>query len=150
MRKLTYSIICLCAVCLFVGCGDNGYTLELSAIDSIINEKPDSALRLLDNLSPKVAAFRANKPVWGIYNIDMIAGICILMKMRDSAEIILKSVLEQYRKYGFEKQALRYSRVLSYPLIFLVNTKSRLYEVSSVFMATLICKAITTNVGMRI
>lgn len=57
-------------------------------------------------------AFRANKPMWGIYNIDMIAGTYILMNKKDSAEIILKSVLEQYRKYGFTQQALRSSRTL--------------------------------------
>ena len=36
---------------LLVGCGGDGYTPELRAIDTIINEKPDSALRLLDSLS---------------------------------------------------------------------------------------------------
>ena len=39
------------AMLLLVGCGGDGYTPELRAIDTIINEKPDSALRLLDSLS---------------------------------------------------------------------------------------------------
>jgi tetratricopeptide (TPR) repeat protein len=220
------------AVVLLTGCGGDGYTPELRAIDTIINEKPDSALRLLDNLSTEAAAwpksqrmrhslltlkaqnkadvtftsdsiakvlvdyfdsygntnermqahyllgrvysdmgqaprsidcylravtladttaanfdfytlscvysqmatvfyrqllltneiearkkashyaFRANKPLWGIYNIDMIAGTYILLNKKDSAEIIIKSALEQYRKYGYNQQALRSSRVL--------------------------------------
>jgi hypothetical protein len=57
-------------------------------------------------------AFRANKPKWGIYNIDMIAGTYILLNKKDSAEIILKSVLEQYREHGYTQQALRSSRTL--------------------------------------
>lgn len=220
------------ALLLLTGCGGDGYTPELRAIDTIINEKPDSALRLLDSLITEAAAwpksqrmrhslltlkaqnkadvtftsdsiakvlvdyfdshgttnermqahyllgraysdmgeapravssyqdaidaadttaidcdfytldcvysqmatvfyrqllltneiearkkasyyaFRANKPMWGIYNIDMIAGTYILMNKKDSAEIILKSVLEQYRKYGYTQEALRSSRSL--------------------------------------
>ena len=42
---------------LLVGCGGDGYTPELRAIDTIINEKPDSALRLLDSLSTEAAAW---------------------------------------------------------------------------------------------
>ena len=57
-------------------------------------------------------AFRANQPRWGIYNIDVSAGAYILLNKKDSAEIILKSVREQYHKYGYIQQALRSSRVL--------------------------------------
>ena len=57
-------------------------------------------------------AFLANMPKLGIYNIDMIAGSYILMNKKDSAEIILKSVLEQYRKFGYFQQALRSSKTL--------------------------------------
>lgn len=42
---------------LLTGCGGDGYTPELRAIDSVINEKPDSALRLLDSLSNEAAAW---------------------------------------------------------------------------------------------
>ena len=42
---------------LLVGCGGDGYTPELRAIDTIINEKPDSALRLLDSLSTEATAW---------------------------------------------------------------------------------------------
>jgi len=220
------------AMMLLTGCSGDGYTPELLAIDSIINEKPDSALRLLDSLGTEARswsksqrmrhslltmkaqnktdvtftsdsvvldlvdyfdhhgttnermqahyllgrvysdmgeapraissyqdaidvadttvtdfdfytlscvysqmatvfyrqllltneiearkkasyyAFRANKPKWGIYNIDMIAGTYILLNKKDSAEIILKSVLEQYREHGYTQQALRSSRTL--------------------------------------
>ncbi len=59
-------------------------------------------------------AFLANMPKLGIYNIDMIAGSYILMNKKDSAEIILKSVLEQYRKHGYVQQALRSSKTLMF------------------------------------
>lgn len=42
---------------LLVGCGGDGYTPELRAIDTIINEKPDSALHLLDSLSTEAAGW---------------------------------------------------------------------------------------------
>jgi hypothetical protein len=231
VKRLT-GIIVLGAMMLLTGCSGDGYTPELLAIDSIINEKPDSALRLLDSLGTEAKswsksqrmrhslltmkaqnkayvpftsdslardlvsyydrhgspndrllsryllgcvyrdlheaphavdcyldaisqadttatecdfytlecaysqladtyynqllltneiearkkasyyAFRANKPKWGIYNIDMIAGTYILLNKKDSAEIILKSVLEQYREHGYTQQALRSSRAL--------------------------------------
>lgn len=232
IAKRLIGIIVLGAAVLLTGCSGDGYTPELLAIDSIINEKPDSALRLLDSLGTEARswsksqrmrhslltmkaqnkayvpftsdslandlvsyydrhgspndrllsryllgcvyrdlheapnavdcyldaisqadttatecdfytlecaysqladtyynqllltneiearkkasyyAFRANKPKWGIYNIDMIAGTYILLNKKDSAEIILKSVLEQYREHGYTQQALRSSRTL--------------------------------------
>ena len=42
---------------LLVGCSGDGYTPELRAIDTIINEKPDSALHLLDSLSTEATAW---------------------------------------------------------------------------------------------
>lgn len=45
------------AMLLLVGCGGDGYTPELRAIDTIINEKPDSALRLLDSLSTEAQSW---------------------------------------------------------------------------------------------
>ena len=42
---------------LLAGCGGDGYTPELRAIDTIINEKPDSALHLLDSLSTEAAGW---------------------------------------------------------------------------------------------
>ena len=230
--KRLIGIIVLGAMMLLTGCSGDGYTPELLAIDSILNEKPDSALRLLDSLGTEARswsksqrmrhslltmkaqnktdvtftsdsvvldlvdyfdhhgttnermqahyllgrvysdmgeapraissyqdaidvadttvtdfdfytlscvysqmatvfyrqllltneiearkkasyyAFRANKPKWGIYNIDMIAGTYILLNKKDSAEIVLKSVLEQYREHGYTQQALRSSKTL--------------------------------------
>ena len=232
IAKRLIRIIVVGAMVLLTGCGGDGYTPELRAIDSMISEKPDSALHLLDSLSTESAgwsksqrmrhslltmkarnkayvpftsdtiakdlvsyydsngtpndrvlahyllgcvyrdlgeaphavdcyldavsladttsadcdfytlssvysqlatvfyrqlllsneiearkkashyAFLANMPKWGIYNIDMIAGTYILMNKKDSAEIILKSVLEQYRKFGYFQQALRSSKTL--------------------------------------
>lgn len=57
-------------------------------------------------------AFRANQTQWGIYNQAMLSNTYILMNKKDSAEIILRSVLEQYRKHGYIQQALRISRTL--------------------------------------
>ena len=59
-------------------------------------------------------AFCANQMKWGIYNQAMSAGAYLLLNKKDSAEIILKSALEQYRKYGYTQQALRYSKKLIY------------------------------------
>ncbi|MBR4729280.1 MAG: hypothetical protein IK075_03375, partial [Prevotella sp.] len=57
-------------------------------------------------------SFRANKSKWALYNQVMSAGAYILLNKKDSAEIILKSALEQYRKHGYIQQALRYSKTL--------------------------------------
>ena len=57
-------------------------------------------------------AFRAKKTQWAIYNQVMSAGAYILLNKKDSAELILKSALEQYRKHGYIRQAIRYSRPL--------------------------------------
>ena len=57
-------------------------------------------------------AYRANQPKWGIYNHAISAGAYILLNKKDSAELILKSAIEQYRKYGYTQEALRYSRTL--------------------------------------
>ena len=230
-KRLT-GIIVLGAMMLLTGCSGDGYTPELLAIDSILNEKPDSALRLLDSLGTEARswsksqrmrhslltmkaqnkayvpftsdslandlvsyydrhgspndrllsryllgcvyrdlheaphavdcyldaisqadttatecdfytlecaysqladtyhnqllltneiearkkasyyAFRANQTQWGIYNQAMLSNTYILMNKKDSAEIILRSVLEQYRKHGYIQQALRISRTL--------------------------------------
>ena len=47
--KRLIGIMFVGAVVLLAGCGGNGYTPELHTLDSIVNEKPDSALRLLDS-----------------------------------------------------------------------------------------------------
>ncbi len=59
-------------------------------------------------------AFRANQPIWAIYNQAVSAGAYILLNKKDSAEIILKSALEQYNKHDYSQQALRYSKTLMY------------------------------------
>ena len=59
-------------------------------------------------------ASRANQIQWAIYHQAMSSGAYILMNKKDSAEIILKSALEQYRKHGYTQQALRYSKTLLY------------------------------------
>ena len=57
-------------------------------------------------------ALRANQIKWSLYNQAWSAGAYILLNKNDSAEIILKSVLQQYHKYGYTQEALRYSRSL--------------------------------------
>ena len=59
-------------------------------------------------------AFRANQVQWALYDKVLSAGAYILLNKKDSAEIILKSALEQYRKYGYSQRALRYSKTLMY------------------------------------
>ena len=54
-------------------------------------------------------AFRANQIKWGIYNQVLSAGAYMLLNKKDSAEIILKSALDQYRENGYTQQALHYS-----------------------------------------
>ncbi len=232
IAKRLIGIIVVGAMLLLAGCSGDGYTPELHTLDSIINENPDSALRLLDSLSTEAKswsksqrmrhslltmkaqnkayvpftsdslandlvsyydrhgspndrllsryllgcvyrdlheaphavdcyldaisqadttatecdfytlecaysqladtyhnqllltneiearkkasyyAFRANQTQWGIYNQAMLSNTYILMNKKDSAEIILRSVLEQYRKHGYIQQALRISRTL--------------------------------------
>jgi len=57
-------------------------------------------------------AFRANQLQWALYDKAMSAGAYFLLNKNDSAEIILKSVLQQYRENGYTQEALRYSKKL--------------------------------------
>ena len=57
-------------------------------------------------------AFCANQIEWAIYDQILSSGAYILLNKKDSAEIILKSALEQYRKHGYIQQSLRYSKKL--------------------------------------
>jgi hypothetical protein len=57
-------------------------------------------------------AFCADQIQWGLYDQVLSAGAYILLNKKDSAEIILKSALEQYRKHGYTQHALRFSRTL--------------------------------------
>ena len=59
-------------------------------------------------------AFRANQIQWGLYDQVLSAGAYILLNKKDSAEIILKSTLEHYRKHGYTQHALRFSKKLMY------------------------------------
>ena len=59
-------------------------------------------------------AFCADQIQWGLYDQVLSAGAYILLNKKDSAEIILKSALEQYRKHGYTQQALRFSKKLMY------------------------------------
>lgn len=57
-------------------------------------------------------AFRVNQVQWALYDKVLSAGAYILLNKKDSAEIILKSALDQYRENGYNQQALRYSKTL--------------------------------------
>lgn len=57
IAKRLIGIIVLGAAVLLTGCSGDGYTPELLAIDSILNEKPDSALRLLDSLGTEARSW---------------------------------------------------------------------------------------------
>ena len=49
-----------------------------------------------------------------IYHQGMIAGNYILMNKRDSAEILLRKTIRQYRAHGYEQEALQFSTSLMY------------------------------------
>ena len=59
-------------------------------------------------------AFRANRPYWGVYNLDMSTGAYILLNKMDSAEILLKKAIELYREYGYIQRGLQASTTLLY------------------------------------
>lgn len=62
-------------------------------------------------------AFRAGQTKWGIYNQAISSGAYILMNMKDSAEIVLRSALAKYRNNGYAQAALRHSRTLIHLLV---------------------------------
>ena len=57
IAKRLIGIIVVGAMLLLAGCSGDGYTPELHTLDSIINENPDSALRLLDSLSTEAKSW---------------------------------------------------------------------------------------------
>ena len=57
-------------------------------------------------------AFVSGDTLIGIYDYKMIAGSYILQSKKDSAEIILKEAMNQYRKQGKEQEALQASTML--------------------------------------
>ena len=57
-------------------------------------------------------AFHANQLKWALYDKVMSAGAYMLLNKNDSAENILKSVLQQYRDNGYTQEALRFSKKL--------------------------------------
>ena len=57
-------------------------------------------------------ALRAKQIKWSLYDQAMSAGAYMLLNKQDSAEIILKSALKQYREKGYIQEALLYSRLL--------------------------------------
>lgn len=59
-------------------------------------------------------ALRANQLQWALYDKAMSAGAYILLNKKDSAEIILKATLKQFRENGYTQEALRYSKILIY------------------------------------
>ncbi len=55
--KKQIGIIVVGTILLLTGCCNDGYTPMLHTLDSLINEKPDSALRLLDSLGTDAAGW---------------------------------------------------------------------------------------------
>lgn len=54
MRRLPYFLLCLWALCILMGCAGDGYNPTLRAVDSLVNDHPDSALTLLNNMKAEV------------------------------------------------------------------------------------------------
>ena len=56
----------------------------------------------------------AEDTLLAIYHQGMIAGNYILMSKRDSAELLLRETMRQYRAHGYEQEALQFSTSLMY------------------------------------
>ena len=97
MRRLPYYIICLWAVCVLIGCTGNGYTPALQAIDSLMNDSPDSALSMLERMKSEV-------PEWS--KAQRMRYHLLTMKARNKAYIdftsdsLAKDVVEYYDNHG--------------------------------------------------
>lgn len=57
-------------------------------------------------------AFLANDSINGIYEQGMLAGVYIIINKRDSAELLLKEVMEGFNQYGHTQDALLFSTSL--------------------------------------
>ena len=95
--KKLIGVIILAEILLLAGCSGDGYTPELRAIDSIINEKPDSALRLLDSLNteaqswPKSQRMRHSLLTMKAQNKDYVPF---------TSDTIAKDLVGYYDNYG--------------------------------------------------
>ena len=90
----------------------------LSTVYSQLSESYHRQLLLTNEIEARRKAshyaYRANQPLWGIYNLDMSAGAYILLNKKDSAEIIQKQVMALYDEYGYHQRALQTSEALMY------------------------------------
>ena len=67
----------------------------------------------------------AKDTLLAIYHQGMIAGNYILMSKRDSAELLLRETMRQYRAHGYEQEALQTSTMLMH---LYVDKSDRLFE----------------------
>ncbi len=63
-----------------------------------------------------------------IYHQGMVAGNYILMNKRDSAEILLRETMRQYRAHGYEQEALQTSTMLMHLYAYKPNRLSELKQ----------------------
>lgn len=97
MRRLPYYIVCLWAVCVLIGCTGNGYTPALQAIDSLMNDSPDSALSMLKGMALEV-------PGWS--KAQRMRYYLLTMKAQNKAYVdftsdsLAKDVVEYYDNHG--------------------------------------------------
>ena len=97
MRRLPYYIVCLWAVCVLIGCTGNVYTPALQAIDSLMNDNPDSALSMLKGMASEV-------PGWS--KAQRMCYHLLTMKAQNKAYVdftsdsLAKEVVEYYDNHG--------------------------------------------------
>lgn len=68
-----------------------------------------------------------------IYHQGMITGNYILMNKRDSAEILLRETMRQYRAHGYEQEALQFSTSLMYLYVDQPDRQAELKQLIEVF-----------------
>ena len=96
MRHISY-IISLLVVCVLMGCAGDGYNPTLRAIDSLVNDHPDSALILLNGMKTEVDGWSRSQRMR--YHL-------LTMKAQNKAYVdfttdsLAKEVVEYYDNHG--------------------------------------------------
>ena len=97
MRRLPYFLLCLWALCILMGCAGDGYSPTLKAIDSLMADRPDSALTLLYGMKTEVGGWSRSQRMR--YHL-------LTMKAQNKAYVdftsdsLAKEVVEYYDNHG--------------------------------------------------
>ena len=97
MKRLVYYILCLWAVGVLTGCTGDGYTPMLRAVDSLMNDRPDSALYVLNGMKAEADGWSRSQRMR--YHL-------LMMKAQNKAyadfnsDSIAKEVVDYYDSHG--------------------------------------------------